>query len=589
VPWETATAIWAFAAASQASYSPTIGALLDLIQIFARILVAFSALYYTIAFTPKTARGRSLLYVFALWPAFAPLNHATLRNQLPSFPGGIWMQPTPGLNTQPSHRHPIEELILKGQADLVDLVDGQSKTFDEAKKEYLRRYSRDPPPGFDKWFDYAKSRESVLIDNFDTIDDNLKPYWQISPQRLLEGIDHVSSTEALALRKCGVENGKFHSQEGGWIVNDLGKLLDEVSGDIPDVEFALDVVDEPRVVIDRRMLQVGGVAEPEFSNESHHSIWSRITAACQDTSSSRYEPSIHDYGIPFVQDWYHAKDVCQNANFGTMHGFFSSPATCLITGAPIPILSQAAPTSFDDVMYPSPWYQAKIDQENYKGEEDPVWEHKTDTLYWAGSTTGSFSTNGSWEQSHRQRLVKMVQTMNETSHKYLKETKPGIWGSYEAAEDHQDLFDVKLTAIIQCDEDDCNAQKAYFGISEKEERSQQFQSRFVFDADGNSFSGRYYTLLQSRSVVLKQTVLKEWHDERLIPWVHFIPVSLSMDELPEIMRYMTSHEEGRRRAKEIADQSRAWHDRALRREDFTIYLYRLMLELARIMDPERRV
>jgi hypothetical protein len=62
-----------------------------------------------------------------------------------------------------------------------------------------------------------------------------------------------------------------------------------------------------------------------------------------------------------------------------------------------------------------------------------------------------------------------------------------------------------------------------------------------------------------------------------------------MDELPEIMRYLTSHEDGKRRAKEIADAGREWHGKALRREDFTIYLYRLMLELARIMDPNREV
>ena len=90
-------------------------------------------------------------------------------------------------------------------------------------------------------------------------------------------------------------------------------------------------------------------------------------------------------------------------------------------------------------------------------------------------------------------------------------------------------------------------------------------------------------------MVLKQTVLREWHDERLIPWVHYIPVSLSMEELPEIMRYMTSDKDGMRRAREIADASRDWHGRVLRREDFTIYLYRLMLELARIMDPKREV
>jgi len=53
------------------------------------------------------------------------------------------------------------------------------------------------------------------------------------------------------------------------------------------------------------------------------------------------------------------------------------------------------------------------------------------------------------------------------------------------------------------------------------------------------------------------------------------------------MRYLTHDETGRRIAKDIADAGREWHARVLRREDFTIYLYRLMLELARIMDPSR--
>jgi hypothetical protein len=553
------------------------------------MLVGICALHHIIAFIPKTARGRSLLYTFAIWPAIAFLNHGLLRDQLPSFPGDIWTQVMFEAKTRPSHRHPIEELISKAQADLVGLVHRQSNTIEQATKEYVRRYSRDPPPGFDKWFAYAKSKNTVLVDDFDMIVNNLEPFWQISPQRLLESIEHVSSIGALALRKCEFAAGKFICEDGGWMADDLGKLLGEVSEDMPDITFALNVLDEPRVVMDRRIFQAGGVAKPEFLDESHHSIWPRMTALCQGTSSfPRYSASVHDYGIPFLQDWFHANDVCQH-DFSTMHGLFSSPTTCLITDAPIPVLSQSAPTSFGDVIYPSPWYEAKVFQKDYKDEEDPSWENKTDTLYWAGKTTGSFSTNGSWKQSHRQRFVSMVKTMNVTNHKFLKEMRPGKWQSYEAIEINQDLFAVKFTAIVQCNEDDCNEQKEYFGTYEKEEISQQFQSRFVFDVDGNSFSGRYYTLLQSRSVVLKQTVLKEWHDERLIPWVHFIPVSLSMEELPEIIRYMTSHEEGRRRAKEIADQGRAWHERALRREDFTIYLYRLMLELARTMDPQRQV
>jgi hypothetical protein len=589
VPWDIAPTIWTCAAASRGSFTSDGLISLGIVQTFTRLVVAGLAICHTIDFTPQNTRGRYLLYLLATWPIVSLVHHTTLNEQSSLIPGNTWNHRPSDNIAKLSPRHPIENLIIQAQIDAALLVDTQSKTLMDAEAEYRRRYIRDPPPGFDKWFAYAQSKQSIMIDDFDMINEDLKPFWKIHPQRLLESIDHVSGIEDLALRKCGFTGGQYHGQGGGWIVEDLGRLLDEVSRDIPDVEFAFDVVDEPRVVITQEQLDAGGVAKPEFYNERHRSIWGRVTGPCRGHTTKGPLAAVHDYGVPFVQDWYQAKNVCQHPEFEQMHGFFSSPATCLLTDAPIPVLSQAAPTSFGDIMYPSPWYTEKVDQGNYKDDEDPPWEQKNDTVYWAGSTTGSHSTNGSWKHSHRQRLVQLVQTLNETNHKYLKESKPGMWGSYEAVEDHRDLFDVKLTAIIQCDDEDCEEQKKYFNLAEKEERSQQFRSRFILDVDGNSFSGRYYTLLQSRSVVLKQTVLREWHDERLIPWVHFIPVSLSMEELPEIMRYMTSHEEGRQRAKEIADASREWHKVALRREDFTIYLYRLMLELARIMDPNREV
>ncbi|KAH7393897.1 hypothetical protein DE146DRAFT_111126 [Phaeosphaeria sp. MPI-PUGE-AT-0046c] len=585
VPWDIATTIWTCAAASRGTAAAPIS--FSFLQSFARPVVTCLALYHTIAFTPTTTRYRYLLYIFAIWPIASLVKYPTLNGQAPFLYGEIWNHTPSGSETKASPRHPIEDLVIKSQVDLALLLERQSRTSKDAETEYRRRYSREPPPGFDKWFVYAQSKQSLFIDDFDMINADLAPFWKISPLRLLEGIDHVVKDEDLALRKCGFTDGQYHGQGGGWIVDDLGKLLEEVARDIPNVEFAFDVVDEPRVVITKEMLNEGGTSHPEFFNERHRSIWGRVTGPCLTSASTNKPSGVHDHGVPFIQDWHYAKDVCQHPEFEQMHGFFSSPATCMLTDAPIPVLSQAAPTSFGDIMYPSPWYTEKVDQGNYKDEEDPPWDEKTNTVYWAGSTTGSHSTGGSWKHSHRQRLVQLVQMLGETNHKYMKEVTPGLWESYEAIEDHRDLFDVKLTAIIQCDEADCEEQKEYFNLGGKEDRSQQFRSRFILDVDGNSFSGRYYTLLQSRSVVLKQTVLREWHDERLLPWVHFIPISLSMEELPEIMRYMTSHEEGRRRAKEIAVASREWHKVALRREDFTIYLYRLMLELARVMDPNR--
>ncbi|KAF2847082.1 glycosyltransferase family 90 protein [Plenodomus tracheiphilus IPT5] len=553
-----------------------------------QLAVALLSLHQIVLFLPKTTIGRYSLMVLAVWPTFSLIRYTSLSGMVPFISEDVWDQKLYNPQPRPTPHHPIEELVAKAHESFVALVERQSRTLEAAETEYLRRYGRSPPPGFEKWFEYAQSKQSILIDDFDMIEDDLKPFWRIPVERLHESVDYVTSFDHLALRKCGFVDGVFQGQGDAWIVNDVGQLLQEVSKNLPDVSFAFDVVDEPRVVVTQQMLDDGGVAKPEFQDVSHTPIWARTVSPCQGRISKISQPKIHDYGLSFVQDWYYAKDVCQHPEFEDMHGFFKSPATALLTDAPIPVLSQAAPTSFGDIMYPSPWYTEKLDQGDYKDAEDPPWDKKADTLYWAGSTTGSYSTNGGWKYSHRQRLIKMVKDLPRTQHKYMTQLKPGLWATYQAVEDHSDLFDVKLTAIIQCDELDCREQEDYFKPSDKEERSQQFASRFVFDADGNSFSGRYYTLLQSRSVVLKQTVLREWHDERLIPWVHFVPVSLSMEELPEIMRYMTSDETGRRIAKEIADAGREWHAKVLRREDFTIYLYRLMLELARVMDPGRQ-
>jgi hypothetical protein len=69
--------------------------------------------------------------------------------------------------------------------------------------EYRRRHSRKPPKGLDKWFNYAMSKRPVFTDEFDMITKDLQPFWQMSPQRLLEAVNHVATDEQLALRKCG--------------------------------------------------------------------------------------------------------------------------------------------------------------------------------------------------------------------------------------------------------------------------------------------------------------------------------------------------------------------------------------------------
>jgi len=69
--------------------------------------------------------------------------------------------------------------------------------------------------------------------------------------------------------------------------------------------------------------------------------------------------------------------------------------------------------------------------------------------------------------------------------------------------------------------------------------------------------------------------------------VHYFPVSQGLGELPEMVAWLTGTEEGRRRAKRVADQGREWAAKTMREEDRVIYVYRLLLELARMQDPGR--
>jgi hypothetical protein len=57
-----------------------------------------------------------------------------------------------------------------------------------------------------------------------------------------------------------------------------------------------------------------------------------------------------------------------------------------------------------------------------------------------------------------------------------------------------------------------------------------------------------------------------------------------MGELLEVMRYFTLTKRGAIMAKSIADNGRVWLRKALRKEDASVYMYRLLLELGRLLE-----
>lgn len=333
--------------------------------------------------------------------------------------------------------------------------------------------------------------------------------------------------------------------------------------------------------------------------------WQALQSTCAIDSPARAEtletPREPNLVLPFVDNFGASQDVCQNADLHRSQGIITAPTSCSLTHSLVPVFSPSKPSLFNDIVYPSIWYWIKAQVEDYKEKDDPDWSAKDDTLYWTGSATGGYATMDNWQDLQRQRLVLKVTGDSDatpSSNVTLLQKAPGskIWEPYQTQwRNLSDLFDIRITSATQCTEEACETMLSTFNLLAHDIHNNPntdpihatYGSKYVLDMDGNAFSGRFYRLLESKCAVVKQTIFKEWHDGRIVPWVHFIPVSPSADELGEIMRFLTQEEAGKRISSDVASQSRHWAKRTLRMIDMEITFLRIMLEYGRIVSDDR--
>ncbi|DAA76093.1 TPA_exp: Uncharacterized protein A8136_1130 [Trichophyton benhamiae CBS 112371] len=542
------------------------------------VIASLFALGQTIHTLPRHVSNKSALWIFSLvslGPFMANIIaiKSAYSSQLATY-----------------SKHPVETLIHRGTKDFEELLGRQSQNYTAAHAEYQRRYGIEPPPGFEAWYNFARSHQSPIIDDFDMIHTAVSPFRRLSGKQVLETMDRAQSTADSELWRCTFHGTRAKTQchhpsrsFDRHIQLLFDTLLKDVPGALPDVKFLVNHLDEPRVIVPPGKKEVDGT-QFKLTNLSRQPAWEPITKNCH-SEDSHSGNRVETYGLPFVTNRTEDMNPCTHPEYATMNGLFMSPTSLRLFEGLVPILSTGSPLTMGDILFPSPAY---IESEfQYDGKNDVEWHKKRNNLYWAGSTTGAFAQTGSWKHFHRQRFVTLAQNLETRKHKCIRETN-GVISSVKSYFLNTRLYDVAFTKIFQCKTTYCREQRTFFPSKPWADKDKAFRSRLVFDIDGNAISGRYYKLLASKSTPLKQTLLREWHDDRLVPWVHYIPVSQSMEELPELVSYLTSTESGRRRAKEVADQGREWFSRAFRGVDMTIYIYRLLLELARLQDPERQ-
>ena len=278
-----------------------------------------------------------------------------------------------------------------------------------------------------------------------------------------------------------------------------------------------------------------------------------------------------------------------------MHGIFLSPTGLWHTETLVPIFSHSKVSSGQDLLMPAPDYSSEKTPfyKPYDASQDMPWDQKENQLYWMGGLKDGYFEDSRWKTSQRFRFVKEFNNGSKPISLLRQNVEFGPWEPYKATmKDLSQYVDVKFADPVSghCSKDVCTEMKdpkEGLVIAKAEPMEAPYGSKFAFDIDGHSYTERFRRLLQSHSTVFKMTIFQETHDDFLVPWVHYVPVSLGMKELPETLRFLVETEKGQEIGKAIAEDGRRWVEQAWRPEDMKIVFFRILLEYGRLWGPAR--
>ena len=549
-------------------------------------------------------------------------------------------------------RHPIDDLLLAAKVEHQAWVDQAATSYDlvTAVTEYQRRYSHDPPPGFDQWYQYAVDRSSAVIDDFDSIYEDLAPFWALSPEEIRRRTKQIVDTRWNEIVQISIRSGSASVPDmiptHRWMMEAIVRMMDPFIKHLPDMDIAFNINDEPRLAVPFDKLQSLQKTSIPQAQSPRSDVWSRNraqqfdalvnqsskgffenwsfrdnfqkfgTLACPSNSPARKKRSwdfsrlctscFRPHSIDlFVSNWQLAGSPCHQPDLGGMHGFYRSAAAFKTTKELMPVFSQSKARGFSDILYPTAWnHDGKIKYEPSPDYPDVPYSEKHDTLFWRGSTTEGFSGEGAWRAMVRQRLaflhnnstqsLPILLPLSKDSHRY---THYGFtrrkFLQHSSLRESNFSIDTRLTSVTRCGYGDCQREEAQFGMANGIEFQEHWEYKYLMDMDGAGFSGRFLPFLQSRSLPFKTALFREWYDSRITAWLHFVPIDLRLHGLWSTVAYFAGRF-GRKPdwtplgpGEWIAESGRSWAGRVLRKEDMEIYFFRLLLEWGRLTDDRR--
>lgn len=560
--------------------------------------------------------------------------------------------------------HPIDALVYdaKERHDAWLKWASNSSSVEIAAADYTARYKRHPPPHFDEWYAYAVEHSSRIINDFDSIHEDLLPYWSLSPAEIRQRTWDSIADPSKGIGGILIRDGKAHiapnvPRNQRLMLDGIIKMIEQFGQWLPDMDLAFNLNNECRVAIPYEEMEsarsdaVSALANekppseltnafsdgradgwhqlPDDEHNSEHfvtlssrSIWDEFgSVTCPPDSPARTQSlwNRRDYcascALPhslgaFFANSTLAADICHQPDLANLHGFYTSPNVFIGTNSLIPIFSQSKAPGFNDILYPSAWnYMDRVPYAANDEHRDPPFDDKKPTIFWRGATTEGFAAPDStaWHGMTRQRMVHALsitsapQTLPlphpvaayKRKLRYAAVPAPALRASIP--------LDVAVSDVVRCAEPACAAERALLAPSaEKIDFQAHWLHRYLLDADGSGFSGRFLAFLRSRCLPVKVAPLfREWWHGRVTPWLHYVPVDPRLQGLWATLAYLSGFKgvvegkevewEGRggKVGRRLAEEGRAWAEEALRGVDMEVYFFRLLLEWGRLTDDAR--
>ncbi|KAG7284215.1 hypothetical protein NEMBOFW57_010579 [Staphylotrichum longicolle] len=139
--------------------------------------------------------------------------------------------------------HPIDALIKGADKKFADKIARSTHTLPDAAAAYRKRRGRHPPPGFDKWHEFAQEKNAIIVEDFwDQIYHDLEPFWGVPPAQIRKNAREFEMRIEVRDHKASSGSDWFWTKI--WL-----EMIQKVEHILPDMDLALNAMDEPRMVV----------------------------------------------------------------------------------------------------------------------------------------------------------------------------------------------------------------------------------------------------------------------------------------------------------------------------------------------------